>query len=76
MYDYFLRNKIFTLITNKIFLQPQQIIKKLATCLAHISYRALIACFISYECWVQREKKCPFKTHLPHNIVPQQGDHV
>ena len=62
---------IFIVITNKIFIRAQNIMRKIATCPIWICQSSCtIACFIAYEKRAQSEK-FPFKAHLPCTITKQ-----
>ena len=58
LHDHLRRIRIFTLIMNKIFIRVPKITRQrmLWTQFGFVNHLALIACFIFYEKWVQREK--------------------
>ena len=57
--------RISTLIMNKIIHMISIIMRQIDTCMIWIAnHLTLVACFISYKKWVQREK-CLNNTHPP-----------
>ena len=68
LYDHLMNTGNFTLIMSKIFIRaPQFMSKWLRASFGFASHLTLIAYFISYKKWVQREK-CPNNTRLPYLI--------
>ena len=56
LYVHLMGTIIFTLIMNMIFIFAPKPMRQMATGFGFANYLALIACFIYYEKWVQRQK--------------------